>query len=97
MKKFLIYSLALVSLTFITNCSDKNPNHDQMGNGNPNHMVNGSQNQMGNGSMNHMGNGSQQHMGNGSMNHMGDGNQKHMGNGAMNGASMMNDSAATPK
>ena len=50
MKKFLIYSLALVSLTFITNCSDKNSNHDQMGNGNPNHMGNGSQNQMGNGS-----------------------------------------------
>ena len=50
MKKFLIYSLALLSLTFITNCSDKNSNHDQMGNGNPNYMGNGSQNQMGNGS-----------------------------------------------
>ena len=81
MKKFLIYSLALVSLTFITNCSDKNPNHDQMGNG--------SQNQMGNGSTSHMGNGSQKHMG--------DGNQNHMRNGAMNGASMMTDSAAAPK
>ena len=81
MKKFLIYSLALLSLTFITNCSDKNSNHDQLGNGNPNQGGNGSQNQMANGSMNHMGNG----------------NQNHMRNGAMNGASMMTDSAATLK
>ena len=36
-------------------------------------------------------------MANGSMNHMGNGNQNHMRNGAMNGASMMTDSAATPK